>query len=181
MSNYTQVTFFGPKDALTTGNAAKLIKGVEVDAELAAIASAILSKLDSADLLTSILAQDGAGSGIDADTVDGQHAVALKALSPNVQASNYTTVLSDAGNMIKYTGSGDTHTIAANASVAYPTGSTITFVNRGGTTLSIAITSDTLRLAGTSVTGSRTLAINGIATAVKIDTTEWLISGTGLS
>lgn len=47
MSNYAQITFFAPKDALLSGNPAKLIKGADVDPELAAIAVAIASKYDS--------------------------------------------------------------------------------------------------------------------------------------
>jgi hypothetical protein len=47
--------------------------------------------------------------------------------------------------------------------------------------LSIAITSDTMTLAGTASTGTRTLAVNGIATALKLASTSWLISGTGLA
>jgi len=46
VSNYTQITFFAPKDALLSGNPAKLIKGADIDPELAAIATAIASKLD---------------------------------------------------------------------------------------------------------------------------------------
>lgn len=52
MSNYTQVTYFAPKDALTAGDANKRAKGVEIDAELAAISTAISSKLSTADLPT---------------------------------------------------------------------------------------------------------------------------------
>ena len=47
--------------------------------------------------------------------------------------------------------------------------------------VTIAITSDTMRLAGVGTTGSRTLAANGIATAIKLTSTEWIISGSGLS
>lgn len=46
MSNYTQVTFFAPKDALITGNPSKLIKGSEVDPEFLAISTAVATKLD---------------------------------------------------------------------------------------------------------------------------------------
>jgi hypothetical protein len=101
----------------------------------------------------------------------------------NAQASSYTCVLSDANkHIIKTTGSGDTYTIPANASVAYPLGTCLTFVNTSGANLTIAITSDTLTLAGTSSTGSRALSgTNGIATAVKLATTSWLISGTGIA
>jgi hypothetical protein len=47
--------------------------------------------------------------------------------------------------------------------------------------VTIAITSDTLRLAGGTSTGTRTLAANGMATAVKVAATTWYINGTGLT
>jgi hypothetical protein len=47
MSNYTKATNFASKDALSTGNPAKVIKGTEIDTEYTAIASAISSKADS--------------------------------------------------------------------------------------------------------------------------------------
>ena len=50
MSNYTQATDFSAKDALPTGNVSKKILGSEVDAELALIATAISSKVNTTDL-----------------------------------------------------------------------------------------------------------------------------------
>jgi len=47
LSNYTKATNFASKDALSTGNPAKVIKGTEIDAEYTAIASAISSKADN--------------------------------------------------------------------------------------------------------------------------------------
>jgi hypothetical protein len=47
--------------------------------------------------------------------------------------------------------------------------------------VSIAITTDTLYQAGTGSTGTRTLAQYGVATALKLTSTTWLISGTGLT
>jgi hypothetical protein len=47
LSNYTKATNFASKDALSTGNPAKVIKGTEIDTEYTAIASAISSKADS--------------------------------------------------------------------------------------------------------------------------------------
>ena len=96
-------------------------------------------------------------------------------------ATNYTTVLADRGKAIGTTTSGLTATIAANASVAYPNGTVLTFFNRSAGNLLIAINSDNLIFAGTATTGTRTLAPTGIATAFKSNTTEWLISGAGLS
>lgn len=102
----------------------------------------------------------------------------------NSQSSNYTLVLTDANKHIFHpsgAGASDTYTIPANASVEYPLGTILTFINEDSNAVSIAITTDTLTLAGTTTTGTRSLARNGIATAIKITTTKWLISGTGLS
>lgn len=100
------------------------------------------------------------------------------------QSSNYTLVLTDANKHIFHpsgAGASDTYTIPANASVAFPLGTIVTFINEDSSPVTIAITSDTLVLAGTSTTGSRSLAQNGIAVAIKITSTKWLISGSGLS
>lgn len=47
MSNYTKATDFAAKDALTTGNPAKIVKGTEIDDEFNAIATAINSKANT--------------------------------------------------------------------------------------------------------------------------------------
>jgi hypothetical protein len=100
----------------------------------------------------------------------------------NSQSASYTAVLSDANKCIRAGSGSPTITIPANASVAYPLGTAITFANRtGGGTVTIAINSDTLVFAETGGTGSRSLANNGLATALKTDSTLWLISGAGLS
>jgi len=58
MTDYARIFNFASKDALTTGDPAKLIKGSEVDQELDAIATAIATKLNlpsspvSGDVLT---------------------------------------------------------------------------------------------------------------------------------
>jgi hypothetical protein len=93
---------------------------------------------------------------------------------------SYTIVAADAGEHIYSTGT-RTITIPANASVAFPVGTAISFVAATGATVTIAITSDTLLLAGAGTTGSRTLAPFGIATAIKITSTSWIISGNGIS
>jgi len=46
MSNYSKTTDFAAKDALTTGNANKIVKGTEIDDEFEAIQTAINSKAD---------------------------------------------------------------------------------------------------------------------------------------
>jgi hypothetical protein len=46
MSDYTKATNFTLKDGLSSGDAGKIIKGSEIDAEYTAIASAVTSKAD---------------------------------------------------------------------------------------------------------------------------------------
>jgi hypothetical protein len=65
--------------------------------------------------------------------------------------------------------------------VAYPIGTAITFINMAVANVTIAITTDTLTLSPAGTTGSRTLATNGSATCIKITSTSWLISGSGLT
>lgn len=108
----------------------------------------------------------------------------FRGVPQNAQSGNYTLVAADAGKHIYHAsgaGSGDTYTIPANGSVAYPVGTTITFANLDSNAVSIAITTDTLYLAGTGTTGTRSLAQYGVATALKTTSTTWVISGTGLS
>jgi hypothetical protein len=112
-------------------------------------------------------------------------AVGFRTIPQNSQSAAYTTVAADAGKHILHPSADTTArtwTIDSNANVAYPIGTAITFVNQNGAgVITIAITSDTMRLAGTGTTGNRTLAANGVATAIKITSTEWIISGTGLT
>lgn len=104
-------------------------------------------------------------------------------LEINSQSAAYTAVIGNANEAIYHPSSDNnarTFTIPANSSVAYPVGTTLTFINEINT-VTIAITTDTLTLAGSGSTGSRTLAANGIATAVKVASTKWVISGVGLT
>lgn len=102
-------------------------------------------------------------------------------MTQNSQSAAYTTVLGDAGKMIYHPGadtSARTWTIDSNANVAYSIGTCITFVNdTSAGTLTIAITSDTLVLFPGGTTGSRTLTASNVATACKVTSTRWFISG----
>jgi len=323
LSNYVQTTFFAPKDSLLPGNPAKLIKGADVDPELAAIAAAIATKLDGSSAAnpsgtigltpvngaaTTYMRSDAApqlsqaivptwtgahtfsaqptfnagalvnaasrnvasltqtaltfGNGTDnptytfsgtglfgiggagvaaqgllqvfgnigfqngstesqinnwgsgdmsfvsrnaasrirffsgagviaAQLTSGQilqavdqagtlQDVGWRDVPQNVQLAGYTCVLADRGKHI-YMNSVGTFTIPANGSVAYPLGTALTFYNGSGGSCSIAITTDTMLLAGTGTTGTRTLVNIGVATALKVTATTWVISGSGLS
>jgi hypothetical protein len=95
---------------------------------------------------------------------------------------SYTIAASDAGKHIFSSGAtGRTVTIDSHANLALQVGTTLTFIAGPSAPITIAVTADTLYLAGTGTTGSRTLAAHGIATAVKTTNTTWVISGNGLT
>jgi hypothetical protein len=122
------------------------------------------------------------GTVADATATSTAKSVGYLGLPQSATATTATLAISDAGKHIYITTTAQTITIPANASVAYPIGTTLTFIaGPSATTVTIAITSDTMRLAGGTSTGSRTLAANGMATAVKVASTTWYINGTGLT
>ena len=104
-------------------------------------------------------------------------------LPQNARTANYTLVMTDAGKSIVHPitdNNARTFTIPGNSSAPFPVGTEITFVNMINT-LSIAITSDTMYLSTAGTTGTRTLAAYGVAKAIKVASTTWIISGTGLT
>ena len=117
----------------------------------------------------------------DNDSVVTNYAVGYREAPPVSKTANYQLVLADRGKSILMNGTSLTLTIPANSAVAFPVGTVIIVVNLNSTALSIGITTDTLTLANSTTTGTRTLAQNGLATCVKIGATSWLISGAGLS
>ena len=117
-------------------------------------------------------------------TVDGTDAVGFRNTPVVSKSADYTMILTDGGKTIYHPSSDNnarTFTIPANASVAYPIGTVITFINLASANLSIAITSDTMNLAADGTTGTRTLAQYGVATAIKLENTNWFIGGVNLS
>lgn len=118
-------------------------------------------------------------------TADGTNAVGFKNVPQNSKSANYTLVIGDAGKHI-YHPSADTSarswTIPANSAVPFEIGDAVTFVNDvGAGVVTLAITTDTLVLSPGGSTGSRTLAAGGMATALKVTSTRWMISGSGLT
>lgn len=138
--------------------------------------------LTSPTLTTPVLGTPSSGT-LSACTVDGTDAVGFRNIPQNAQTGSYTMVLADSGKHIFHAvGAGAaTYTIPANGSVAYPIGTALTFVNLSSTSISIAITTDTMYLSFAGTTGTRTLAQYGSATAIKVTSTVWLISGSGLT
>jgi hypothetical protein len=121
------------------------------------------------------------GSPVDATTSTAATGFGFMGLPQNATTTgSYTILASDAGKHV-YASATRTVTINSNANLALPVGTTLTFIAGSGATMTIAITTDTMYLAGAGTTGSRTLAPFGIATAVKLTETTWIISGNGLT
>lgn len=154
---------------------AKLADMTEATIKLRAAGAGTGDPIDGTGAQVSVITQ---GDGLDVD------ACGFRGVPQNSQSGNYTCVSADAGKHIFHpsgAGAGDTFTIPDNSSVAYEIGTALTFINMDSNTLAIAITTDTMNLSGTGATGTRTLAQYGVATAVKLTSTIWIISGTGIT
>lgn len=172
--------------ALFSGTGGKTIKRATTTGVLRATSGVIAAAVAGTDFVAPGGALGTPSSGTLSNcTVDGTNGVGYLNIPQNSQSAAYTLVLADSGKHILHPSADTTartFTIPANSSVAFPVGTAITFVNQNSAgTVTIAITTDTMRLAGAGTTGSRTLAANGVATAIKITSTEWIISGTGLT
>ena len=137
----------------------------------------------SPTLVTPVLGTPTSGT-LSGCTVDGTNGVGFRNVPINSQSAAYTTVLADSGKAILHPSTdanARTFTIDSNANVAYALGTVLTFINMTSQVVTIAITSDTLYLAGTGATGSRTLAQYGMASAIKMTSTTWIVSGNGVT
>lgn len=93
---------------------------------------------------------------------------------------NYSLALTDRGKFINL--GAHTYTIPANASVAFPIGTTILLGNgNNGGNATLNITTDTLRWVPSNTTGSRTLSNFALVTLYKITSTSWWIWGFGIT
>ena len=176
----TGITSFGTGIAtfLGTPSSANLAAAVTDETGSGALVFAT-----SPTLVTPVLGTPTSGT-LSACTVDGTDAVGFRNTPVNSQSADYTLVLADSGKTIYHPASDANDrdfTIPANSSVAYAVGTVVTFINLSANALEIAITTDTMYLAGDGTTGSRTLAEYGVASAVKVDSTTWVISGNGLT
>ena len=143
----------------------------------------VVALATSPTLVTPVLGTPTSGN-LSNCTADGTNSVGFLNIPINSQSAAYTLVLADAGKAILHPSTdanARTFTIPANSSVAYPVGTAISFINMTSNVVTIAITTDTMYLSSAGTTGSRSLAQYGSATAIKMTSTTWLISGSGLT
>lgn len=186
MSNYSKITDFAAKDALSTGNPAKIVKGTEIDDELVAISGAVASKADT-------VSPSFTGTASFADvTVSGTADITGDTTvsgATSLQAVTATSIVADTltlDSSIVFEGATE-DAYETTLTVTDPTADrTITFPNKSGT---VALTSDisvqatlesvktgTYSVSGTTVTISITSHGYEVGDLVAIDFT----SGTGV-
>lgn len=96
--------------------------------------------------------------------------------------TSFTLALTDRGCAINFTPTASgTITIPANASIAFPVGSVVVVHNRSSYQQTIDITSDTLEMVCSGLTGSRVLYRYGTAVLHKIATTTWRLMGANIA
>lgn len=103
------------------------------------------------------------------------NSVGFRGLPQNAKTSAYALALTDNGKHVDITTGGVT--IPANASVAFPIGARVWVFNDSSSTQTIAITSDTLRHAGTTTTGTYTMKAYELVELVKVGATTWIARG----
>lgn len=134
--------------------------------------------------LTNVTISSGTITGtVSNATADSSGVVGYMGIPQNSQNGNYNVLLGDAGKHIYHpTGqAAATYTFPANSNVSFTVGSAVTIINGSANNVTIALTTDTLYLSSNGATGSRTLTQWGVATAVKITNTSWVISGSNLT
>ena len=100
----------------------------------------------------------------------------LRALPQNAQSTSYSLVAADVGRFVNTTAGvtipSGTFSVGDNVTIYNNSGSTITITEGGGVTL---------RQAGTSNTGNRSLALRGVCTVLCVASNEFVINGGGLT
>ena len=116
-------------------------------------------------------------------TSESVNNVGYMGVPQNSQNTGYNVVIGDAGKHLYHPvgQAAATYTIPANSNVAFGIGTAITFVNMSANAVTVAVTTDTIYLSSLGTTGNRTLAQYGIATAVKMTSDSWIISGSALT
>jgi hypothetical protein len=175
MSNYTKSTDFASKDALASGNAAKIVKGTEIDTEFNNIATAIATKADSASpsfsgtvtaATISATTVSTAGAAITGGSVTGITDITVA--DGGTGASTAANARANLGTVADTAANG----IAARTAANTLTARTIT----AGT--GISVTNGTGASGDPTITNDGVISVNGSSGAVTIN---GLTSGTAVS
>lgn len=91
----------------------------------------------------------------------------------STKSAEYTLQAIDVGRSIS-----TAFTVNLPTDQSIPVGSWIRVYNNSGSTISVNPNGNTLRLGGTSTTGTRSIPLYGVAILTLVGTTEWVITGT---
>jgi hypothetical protein len=145
--------------------------------------SSVANVINNVSLSNVTISSGNVAANVANSTIDGSNTAGYLVIPQNSQNGNYNVLLADTGRHLYHPPgqAAATYTIPAGSNVAFSTGAAITFVNMSANAVTIAITTDTMYLSSAGTTGSRTLAQYGIATVVKMTSSTWIISGSGLT
>jgi hypothetical protein len=106
----------------------------------------------------------------------------VRSIPRNSQSAAYTLQASDSGKFIRVT-NGVNITITQSITPAFQIGDNVTIYNDSSTSTIQIIqgANATLVTGGQTTTGTRTLATNGVATLLCVDTNKFVITGTGIT
>jgi len=166
-----QTVWTAASDGNGSGLDADLLDGQQGSYYLAA------GSYTAADVLSKLLTVDGAGSGLDADLLDGQSSSYYGFRDvPRDASSGGTADVSWNGRCRAVTGG-----VTIPASV-FSAGATLSLYNDSASSITITQGGGlTLRFAGTTQTGNRTLGARGLCTIWFNSATEAIVSGGGVS
>jgi hypothetical protein len=117
----------------------------------------------------------GVAGRVSADVVHDQYGN-LRALPVNIQSTSYTLTTADIGRFV------DTSAGVTVPSGVFAVGDNVTIYNDSASTITITQAAGvTLRQAGTSNTGNRSLALRGVCTVLCVASNEFVINGGGLT
>jgi hypothetical protein len=122
------------------------------------------------------------GLGNGSTVLDGNgitRGVGYRSLPLVAKSTAYTLALSDVGQGVVTSAA---LTVPATSTTSFMIGDTIALYNNSAAAVSISPASNvTLRLAGSTTTGVRSISSRGLATLIKVGSDEWVISGMGVS
>ena len=186
MSNYTKTTNFAAKDSLPSGNAAKIVKGSEIDTEFNNIATASATKADIAGPTftgtVTIPTVDLNGGAIDGTTVGASTAAAITGTTIVANTS-----INIAGDGATVTGIKDEDDMSSNSATKLATQQSIKAyvdsqvtaqdldVTDGSASIDIDLDSESLGILGG--TGIDSTA-SGTGVTLAIDSTVTTLTGT---
>jgi len=122
------------------------------------------------------VADGGTGASTEANARTNLDVQRLGVVEINNQTTSYTLVLTDRGKLVEMnSGSATVVTVPTNASVAYPTGTSITIMRQGAGT--VTITPDVGVTVRSDTSYTKIASQYAGATLVKRDTNEWYLFG----